>query len=157
MRILSERFIAVFLVSVFSILVLAACSSSDEPEAASAGQATAVPASTQAPVLAAQPKVNRLIMAVVPLSGIETNELRHTSSPTVWPFRSVYEYPIALDIETGQLKPGLAFLSMGAGASSQRKTWLLCGKTLAWRIAGTDRVAGGPAQWKMSRLSTITK
>jgi ABC-type transport system substrate-binding protein len=100
MRILSKGTMVIFVLSVFSLLVLAACSSGDS-DAGSEAEATAVPS-------AAQPKVNRLIMAVVPLSGVETNELRHSSSPTVWPYRSVYDYPIALDINTGQLMPGLA-------------------------------------------------
>ena len=55
-----------------------------------------------------QPKVNRLVMAVDPLNGIETNEVRQLSSPTIWPFRSVYDYPVALDPKTGKLVPGLA-------------------------------------------------
>ena len=100
MRMLSKGTMVIFVLSVFSLLVLAACSSGDS-DAGSEAEATAVPS-------AAQPKVNRLIMAVVPLSGVETNELRHSSSPTVWPYRSVYDYPIALDINTGQLMPGLA-------------------------------------------------
>lgn len=57
---------------------------------------------------AGKPSVTRLLMAVDPLTQGETNELRHMSSPSVWPFRSVYEYPIALDAKTGKLIPGLA-------------------------------------------------
>jgi len=56
----------------------------------------------------AAPKVDRLVLAVDPLTGEETNELRNMSSPSVWIYRSVYEYPIALDIKTGKLIPGLA-------------------------------------------------
>ncbi len=54
-----------------------------------------------------QPKVNRLVMAVEPVSR-ETNELRHLSSPDIWPLRSVYEYPIMVDVKTGKFAPGLA-------------------------------------------------
>ena len=126
----TKRTLAVFLVGIVTILAFAACSSTDEAtdapaasepaapaqEAAAAepaqaaAAATAVPqaAPTAAAPVAAMPKVDRLIMGVVPLSGTETNELRHSSSPTVWPFRSVYDYPIALNVETGQLMPGLA-------------------------------------------------
>ncbi|SVC71220.1 uncharacterized protein METZ01_LOCUS324074, partial [marine metagenome] len=106
MKVLAKSTITVFVLSVFTLLVLAACSSSDDDKAATSAPAAPAAQPTAAP--AAQPKVNRLIMAVVPLSGVETNELRHSSSPTVWPYRSVYDYPIALDIETGQLKPGVA-------------------------------------------------
>ena len=126
----SKRALAVLLVGVVALLAFGACSSTDEAtdapsasEAAAPAQeaaaaaapveaaaATAVPqaAPTAAAPVAAMPKVDRLIMGVVPLSGTETNELRHSSSPTVWPFRSVYDYPIALNVETGQLMPGLA-------------------------------------------------
>ncbi len=55
-----------------------------------------------------QPKVNRVVMAVDPLNGIETNEVRQLSSPTIWPFRSVYDYPVALDPKTNKLTTGLA-------------------------------------------------
>ena len=53
------------------------------------------------------PKVPRVIMAVDPV-GVESNALRLLSSPDVWIFRSVYEYPLALDIKTGKVGPGLA-------------------------------------------------
>ena len=94
----TKRTLAVFLVGIVAILAFAACSSTDEAtdapaasepaapaqEAAAAAPAqaaaaaTAVPqaAPTAAAPVAAMPKVDRLIMGVVPLSGTETNELR---------------------------------------------------------------------------------
>ena len=39
---------------------------------------------------------------------VESNELRLNSSPSVFIFRSMYEYPVAMDIKTGKFAPGLA-------------------------------------------------
>lgn len=73
----------------------------------SSASAPAQPAGTGSNVPAG-PKVERLIMAVDQLTGVETNEVRQLSSPGIWPFRSVYDYPVMIDPKTGKLVPGLA-------------------------------------------------
>ncbi len=62
------------------------------------------PAASSGPVT---PKVDRVVMGLDPVN-VESNALRIISSPDVWIFRSVYEYPIALDLKTGKIMPGLA-------------------------------------------------
>src|SRR4051812_47709165 len=97
---------SVSLVAVVAVALVAGCSAAS-PSPPTAGPA--VKSESPSPVagqqntgaapakpVAAQPKVQRLVMAVTPPAQ-ESNELRNMSSPEIWPFRSVYEYPIAVD------------------------------------------------------------
>ncbi|MFN0070822.1 MAG: ABC transporter substrate-binding protein [Chloroflexota bacterium] len=77
------------------------------PAGAAAVQPTAAPAAGKTATAPVQTKVQRLVMSLVPPAQ-ESNELRNMSSPEVWPFRSVYEYPIAVDPQTMKFIPGLA-------------------------------------------------
>jgi ABC-type transport system substrate-binding protein len=56
---------------------------------------------------AVTPKVNRVVMSVIPPAE-ETNELRNLNQPQVWQLRPMYEYLIGMDAETGKLVPQLA-------------------------------------------------
>ena len=109
-----------------------------------------------------QPKVNRVVMAVDPV-GTETNELRKLSSPDVWIFRSVYEYPLAIDIVTEKLVPGLATewaiedggatyrLKVRKGVPFHEGFGELTAKDFAHQpadIAGPEGVHGQTAYWR---------
>ncbi len=89
------RFLAA---SGFVALLAAGCSAPQTPGAAPSDQPASGPV---------RPKVNRAVMALDPV-GTETNQLKLLSSPDVWIFRSVYEYPIAIDVNNEKLVPGLA-------------------------------------------------
>ena len=65
------------------------------------------PTQTQSTGGPAQPKVNRLIMAVEP-PGRETNEGRHMSAPDNWVIKPIYEYLIGMDSSAGKMVPELA-------------------------------------------------
>jgi ABC-type transport system substrate-binding protein len=111
------------LLTAFAVAFMAGCSAAPPPSPTAAPAAKSEPAKPAAPAqpaaqptaaavpakpaAAPQPKVQRLVMAVTP-PNTESNELRNMSSPEIWVFRSVYEYPIAVDPQTMQFVPGLA-------------------------------------------------
>ena len=55
---------------------------------------------------AAQPKTNRVVMALVPPSA-ESNNPRHTSQTTMWQLKPMYEYLTGMDVN-GKMIPQLA-------------------------------------------------
>ena len=83
-------------------LLAAGCGSTAQPAPAPAGGGA--PTAENA---TAQPKVNRLVMAVeTPL--IESNENRHLSPPYSWVLRPMYEHLIGIDPTNGRMAPQLA-------------------------------------------------
>ncbi len=78
-------------------LLVAACTASQPaPAPATVGSSGPV-----------QPKVNRVVMAVVP-PAMETNESRLVGQPDAWQLRPMYEYLIGVDVDSGKLIPQLA-------------------------------------------------
>ena len=81
-------------------LLLAGCGT----QVASPGNTTAPAGDPAAP---AQPKVQRVVLAVPP-PGVESNEMRHIGQSDTWQLRPVYEKLIGYDAETGKSTPQLA-------------------------------------------------
>ncbi len=138
----------------FVALLAAGCSAPQGPAATPSTQPAGGPA---------QPKVNRVVMSIDPV-GTETNELRKLSSPDVWIFRSVYEYPLAIDIKTEKLVPGLATawsienngldyrVKLRPGVKFHGDFGDLSAKDLVhmWKdITGPDGVHGQTNYWRM--------
>ncbi|HEX3247180.1 MAG TPA: ABC transporter substrate-binding protein [Chloroflexota bacterium] len=64
-------------------------------------------APAQAPPAAANPRVNRLVMGIVP-PALETNAIRDLTPTIIWQLKPMYEYLLMMDGATGKLVPGLA-------------------------------------------------
>ncbi len=84
-------------------LLSMACAPSSQPAAPAAAPAGSSGGSDQ-PV---QPKVNRLVMGLVPPT-VESNNPRHTGVTSMWHLNPMYEKLIDMDAKTGKLVPGLA-------------------------------------------------
>ncbi len=82
------------------LLLPVACASTVQQPAAPSGSAPTSDTPTA-------PKVNRVVMGVVPPPE-ENNEPRMLNPTTIWPIRPMYEYPIGINPETGKLKEELA-------------------------------------------------
>ena len=90
------------LVVVAGAAVLSLACGSSQPAAPAGGPAAGGEAGQ--PV---QPKVNRLVMGLVPPT-VESNNPRHTGVTSMWHLNPMYEYMIDMDAKTGKLAPGLA-------------------------------------------------
>lgn len=92
------------LVASAACAVLAAGCGAATPAPSSPGQPSPGGGASDAP---AQPKVNRVVMAVVPPPS-EYNQPRMGAQPSAWQLTPMYEYLINVDAKTGKLVPGLA-------------------------------------------------
>ena len=90
----------VLIATACAALALTGCAGAPAAPAA----ATPAPEANAGP---AQPKVNRLVMALEPTPS-ESNELRMVSGTNITVFRPMYDYPISMDLKTGRLSPWLA-------------------------------------------------
>ena len=104
-----------FLVAISVFALVAFACSSDGDDSGSAAQApaptqvaSAAPAATQAPVVASEPKVSRLVIATQPVALETNNPLRDGGVTTGFGLKPVFESLIGYDAITGALVPQLA-------------------------------------------------
>ncbi len=83
---------------VLAAIALALCAGCAAPAAGPAGP----------PDGAAQPKVNRVVMAVPPPANLESNNPRNIGQTEMWQLVPMYEELIGIENETGKLVPQLA-------------------------------------------------
>ena len=78
------------------VLALACSAPSSQPSPSGAGDGPA------------QPKVNRVVLAVPAPVEAESNQPRNIGQTSMWQIAPMYEYLIAMDNQTGKYVPGLA-------------------------------------------------